>query len=483
MARDFGAFAFRAGPDLAKAAYLLTGDEQQALRLVRHALVVVGSRWRLHQHAPVSMARLALYRKALADGVARERVAAVAYGRDHVSRDDLRVSEVDEAPPLPAGDPPEFDLTATVRSVRRAVVGRRLIRAGLALTVLAAVVAGYLGLTRPDPAVVASGGFTFTRSGELLTEVDRGWMHTETDGPGGFSVDFALPYKEWTAWKPPVMPGTIRYAAPLACPGGPDDPPEKPGDIVCAGWGLMIDTYPTYAALLGTRTCLSLECAAGTVIGDAAVQVRSEGILSWTPSVALSRDGRQVAYLDALRRRWVVAGLDGRGPRDISPVLTAGELAQPSTATFSADGLHVVVRVDASRAAHLTDVETGRTTPADYDCGEGSATFPSCVDARQAVFADYSPDGRHLARAGSGEVTVRDAATRRDVAQHMIPAWTSARIAGWIDDGRVLVHLAATGADRPFGYFSLDARTGALTPVAELPAELDPHRAVIGVVG
>ncbi|NUT44605.1 MAG: hypothetical protein HOV86_31865 [Thermoactinospora sp.] len=479
MARDFGAWAFRAGPDLAHAAYLLTGDEQQSLHLVRHALVAVCGRWRSHQHAPVAMARLALYRKALADGVPKERVAAVAYGRDHVSRDDLRVSEAGEALPLPAGEPPKVDLTGTVRSVRRAVLGRRLVRAGVVLTVLAGVVAGYLALTRPDPAVVASGGFTFTRDGALLTEPDPGWMRTTPEGAGRFGVDFALPYGEWAAWKPPAIRGSIRYAQALACPFGTDDLPDEPGVVLCAGWGLTIDTHPTYAALLGTQTCSGLDCTAGTVIGNAAVQIRSEGIMTWSPSVAISRDGLRVAYLDALRRRWVVADLDGRGPLDISPELTTGELRERSTATFSPDGLHVAVRVDASRTTHLTELETGRTTPAEYGCADGSPAFPPCGEAGPG----YSPDGKHLARTGSGAVMVRDAVTGQDVARHEIPAWMSSRIVGWIDDGHVLVHLASKGVRHSYGYFSVDARTGALTPVAELPVELDPDEAVMGAVG
>ncbi|WP_327588549.1 hypothetical protein OHA25_17050 [Nonomuraea sp. NBC_00507] len=49
---------------------------------------------------------------------------------------------------------------------------------------------------------------------------------------------------------------------------------------------------------------------------------------------------------------------------------------------------------------------------------------------------------------------------------------------GWVDSNHLLIHIAGS-KNVHYGYFSLDARTGALESLP-LPADLDPDRAVFG---
>ncbi|TYB53494.1 hypothetical protein FXF51_49515 [Nonomuraea sp. PA05] len=509
MTPDFRWFAKRLGPDLAKSALLLTGDEQQALSLVRHALVEVGNGRGLPA-ASATAARLTLYRKAMADGVPVDRVVTVARGRDGVSAEDLRFAfslgddELSHAA-VPA-DPPDLDVAATVRSAVAAVRRRKRLRAWIALAAVVAVAAGYAGirLASRDPAVIASGTFSLTKDGALRTEVEQGLMAHEPDSPSAFTLRFGLPHGEWPAWTPPLTTARIRYAEETACPNDTGTETE-PGDVLCAGWGLMFDTTQKWSDNLGNVSCASPQGCRGTsLITNAAVRIlESDGDggpgLAWTPSVAISGDGYKVAYLDALRHRWVVADLDGNQVRDLTPELTAGQLAQESTAMFSPDGGHVAVRLTGQGETFHTELASGRTTPMSHACesllsvaGDGvtcegkdaSPPFTVRLDGTTADRATAggvpSPDGKLRATETDGVIRVTGAATGDAVAEHQARApggETDVALLGWVDDRHPLIHLDG------YGYFSLDAGTGALTSTSVLPADLDPRRAVLGFLG
>ncbi|GAA2209598.1 hypothetical protein GCM10009850_050570 [Nonomuraea monospora] len=520
MTPDFRWFAKRLGPDLAKSALLLTGDERQALSLVRHALVEVGNGRGLPA-ASATAARLALYRKAMADGVPTERVVAVARGRDGVSAEDLMFdlslghdeltpATVPAAVPAAAvlADPPGLDVADTVRSAVAAVRRRKRLRAWIAVAAVVAVAAGYAGirLASRDPAVVASGTFSLTEDGALRTEVEQGLMTHEPDSPSAFTLRFGLPYGEWPAWTPPLTTARIRYAEETACPN--DTGTEtKPGDVLCAGWGLMFDTTQKWSDNLSNVSCASPPGCRGTsLITDAAVRIlESDGDggpgTAWTPSVAVSADGYKVAYLDALRHRWVVADLDGNQVRDLTPQLTAEQLAQESTAMFSPDGGHVAVRLTGQGETFHTELASGRTTPMSHACEsllsvardgvtcDGKDTSPpftvrldgsGTTADRMTAGGVPSPDGKLRATETDGVIRLTDAATGDVVAEHQARApggESDVTLLGWADDRHPLIHLDG------YGWFSLDAGTGALTPSPVLPADLDPHRTVLGFLG
>ncbi|MEV0351506.1 hypothetical protein AB0H88_37520 [Nonomuraea sp. NPDC050680] len=74
-----------------------------------------------------------------------------------------------------------------------------------------------------------------------------------------------------------------------------------------------------------------------------------------------------------------------------------------------------------------------------------------------------------------------DAATGDIVATHepkMPWGKTFTDLLGWVDNNHLLIHIAASQEVR-YGYFSLDARTGALEPL-HLPANLNPDLAAFG---
>ncbi|MFI9842528.1 hypothetical protein ACIHFD_36220 [Nonomuraea sp. NPDC051941] len=466
------------------------------------------------------MAKLALYRKAMADGVSVDRVASVVFDHDHVSSDDLpfpfslgrdRLS-LDDLPP----DPPVIDLSGTIRSASRAVRTKKRFRVGVALAVVAVAVAGYLGIRQAnqDPAIVASGTFAFTKDGELRTEVDKGLMDAAMDSPSTFTMTFALPRGEWKAWEPPQTTAPIRYAMAASCPLDLDAAPgfedkDKAGDVLCAGWGLVFRTTLEWSANISNETCGSYpECRGSSLIPNAAVQVLSEdanggAALTWHPSVAISGDGNKVAYLDVLRRRWVVADLSTRQIRDITPELTAAQLANYSTPMFSSDGEYIAVRVTAQGETYFTDLGAGRTTPIRHACdsmlwvtGEGVSchtnsappAFTFHPNGSQTAMSGPtvpgilpSPDGKLRADDYGGPIRVADAATGDVVATHepkMPWGQTFTDLLGWVDNNHLLIHIAASKGVR-YGYFSLDARTGAIEPL-HLPANLNPDLAVFG---
>lgn len=269
----------------------------------------------------------------------------------------------------------------------------------------------------------------------------------------------------WFVAAPPAAPITSPAAAPVSYVA-PDECPDRSqpvGTIICTG--------------------LTLHLAGGATmrVERAAAMISNLGETQDRAPVAVSRDGRSLAYLDAPTFRIVALNLRTGTTRPLTPVLTGDEVGKQADLAISPDGTHFSVSLRARRRTIVTEVETGAvrhvsglcsvvglTPQAIYgtrDCQERGTLFrvgPDSAFTRVGeLVADWtgaglSSDGKMLAGSGpGGAVAFYDAESGKWKKTRMLalpPNWTPI---GWTAEGHIL-------ASSDNAFHTVDLQTGEL---------------------
>lgn len=444
------------GRDLIASAFLLTGDRAAAERLVAQALRSVAPAW--PAPAPLLQARLALYQGYLrAEGADERRAATVACRRDGLPVE--VVAELLGITPAAVDAHLAADLVLAVPDevisapglAKRVMRSVRLRRA-LLPSALAAI--AVLAIAFPQAAPPAE---PWARPGERAALVRlnadgtvgaSGWLanshfRTATSASGEVVVTFTptLPLAP-VAWENPRTHYPIRYAVPDVC--GLAATPPSAGTIACVGWILHLEAEQnTPSTGEHGHACSNDLCWSNARIPDAARMI-SQGNGSFTGvGIAISPDGRRVAYLSAVERRYIAVDMREKTRRYLTPVLTPEQLAKGSSVTASADGRYFTVRLGESPS------EEGLSSPS---------------GARSAAIDDE--------RGENGTLDILDPRTGKLLARHPLPGLLTAsrsQIASWADDDAVAIvtHDAASGD--LLGWFRVNATTGKLTRIPRVP--------------
>ncbi|TYB59878.1 hypothetical protein FXF51_33260 [Nonomuraea sp. PA05] len=262
------------------------------------------------------------------------------------------------------------------------------------------------------------------------------WDHPRTE----FVVHYALPKKDGCradleAWPPP-------------------------GTATCVGWQLhLIAKEGVHAGELGGKACDLNDCRSGNVIPDAVSGVSTGPGASRSVTMAVSADGRRVAYLSAVERRFVGVDLRKKLKRHLSPVLTPDEMTKTS---ILADGDTFTVWYGAKGLR--TDFTTGRTTPR--------------PEPKEEWGYDASPSGERDAGVNdeasrNGTLEFRDTATRRVTRRLVLPGLggaTDSSVMEWRGNDEILLKMESAEGGDHLGWFLVSATSGGLRRLPGLPA-------------
>ncbi|GIH74322.1 sigma factor-like helix-turn-helix DNA-binding protein [Planobispora longispora] len=500
----FREFVQRDQRSLVGTGLLLTGSHEQAIRLTLQALRVVGAAWppaaweSPGEHAHIALYHAFLRRPSAAGATAlvklppRRRLIVVAclhHDRSPAEVADILglSAETVEAElaegvetltkgdhkrlvnrfAMQAGEASVPDLSArSLTTLRRR--GRR--RALLTAFVLVLMVGLIIGLTPQGQAWLPA-----LASGENGPQASA--MSRETAAP---SPD---PGAAPTPWQAPRTSYVIHHAVPEKCAGARPATPWAGRDL-CSGWTLtLISNDPAKEhANLPKATCEPLPCQTALSIPEAVQELGDGDGSSWQFDLALSRDGRRVAYLSAAERRYVAHDLPSGTKRYLSPVLTPAEVGHGPSVSVSPDGRHFTVALTSGRLR--TDFTTGSATTlsaADLTPVEKAADW---LSEEYPFWAD-SPSGKYAAATVPGDskndaLHIVDAASRRVVKRLPLPSLgepVDGGVVDWLNAREVVVMLTGRTSQDVLGFYRIDAVTGRAHRLPGLPAD---KRVVIG---
>ncbi|MFI6596394.1 hypothetical protein ACIBHX_09100 [Nonomuraea sp. NPDC050536] len=404
--------------DLVTTALQLTGTRESAERLAAAALRDVGLTWPPPPWpTPAAHARHALYRRFLA-------TTTIPLAERH--RRLAAVADAPAASPQPVA--PGF-ADRVLRSVRSRRLGRVLVPAAVLVCVAIAA-----------PPV---------------------WDHVRPAAPVSMPPDFATPTPRPAAWKIPRTEFTIRFAVPDECRS--DVGPAAAGTVTCSGWVLHLGGEKHQkSGDLPFRSC-SETCWSNVRIPDAARWVAADDGSMWNLEPALSSDGRRVAYLSAVERRYVAADLSTGTKVYLTPELAPGDLRESSFVV--ADGRDFTVSVRGER--RRVDSTTGASSP---------VSEPHAKVGDRYDDSAVAPGGRLAAaldteRGGNGGLDFIDARKGRVLRRVELPtlgsAASSSELISWADDERVVIRM--TSENDLLGWFTVSAKTGRLTRIPNIP--------------
>lgn len=466
------------GHDLIASAYLLTGDRAAAEHLAAQALRSIAPAW--PAPAPLLQTRLALYQGYMrAEGADERRAATVACRRDGLPAE--VVAELLGITPAAVDAHLAADLVLAVpdavisapglaKRVMRSVRLRRALLPGA----LAAI--AVLAIAFPQAAPPAE---PWARPGQRAALVQlnadgtvgaNGWLgdshfRTATNASGEVVVTFTpTPPLAPVAWENPRTHHPIRYAVPDRC--GPAQTTPVAGTITCVGWTLHLEAkHNTHSTGEHAHFCSNDLCWSDARIPDAATTI-SEGDGSYAGvQIAISPDGRRVAYLSAAERRYLAVDMRDKTRRYLTPVLSPEQLAGRSRVTVSADGRYFTVRQGESLLR--TDFTTGSAdTPAVQQVRDGWMNSPN--GTRSAMI-----DGE---RGRNGTLDILNSRTGKVLARHPLPGFLAASTSdldSWVDDEEVAILMRDAASRDLLGWFRVHTTTGKLTRIPRVPDTSD----------
>lgn len=506
-------FVQRDQRSLVGTALLLTGSHEQAIRLTLRSFHTVALSWPppLWEN-PTTHAQIALYRRFLQRPSAagptalvrippRQRLLVVACLHDGRSRAEMASllglpektveAEIAEAVDTltkgsesrlitrmanAAGEASVPDLT--VRSMR--TLRRRRARGAL-LAVTAALV--------PVGLVAA---FVVLQQGEVWNSAlgERNRPHAaqaqepvravSSPEPGGQEPAVQEPGATPVPWQAPRISSVIRYAVPGPCPDAPvGTPPARAGDVTCAGWTLTLASGGPESPAPGLAACESREPCEPTLSVPDAAQRLAHGDEKERPrlTLAISRDGRRIAYLSAAERRYVAHDLGSGTKRYLSPVLASADTENGTLVNVSADGRHFTVTLGERRLR--TDFTTGTLTSVPAGQMSPAEKIAPWLRERYGTWSD-SPSGRYSAAIVAGKggdphgLHIVDTASRRVFKRLPLPEVrrpAEAEVVSWLNNREVVVKMSAKAGGDLLGFFRVNAVNGQAHRVPGLPAD------------
>ncbi|GGS81862.1 hypothetical protein GCM10010156_45740 [Planobispora rosea] len=502
----FREFVQRDQRSLVGTGLLLTGSHEQAIRLTLQALRTVGTAWppaaweSPGEHAHIALYRAFLRRPSAAGATAlvqlppRRRLIVVAclhHGRSPAELADILglpvetvESELAEGVEtltkgdrkrlvnrfaMQAGEASVPDLsTRSLATLRRR--GRR--RALLTAVVLVLMVGLIIALTPQGQAWIPA-----LAAGEGGPQASAMTRETAASAPG--------PSAAPTPWQAPRTSYVIHHAVPGECAGARPATPWA-GKVLCSGWKMtLISNHPPeeQSDLAGV-TCEPLPCRTTLNVPDAVQELGRSGTRSWELGVAVSRDGRRVAYLSAAELRYVAHDLPAGTKRYLSPALTSDDIEHGPSVDVSPDGRSFTVDLASGRLR--TDFTTGATATL------SAAEQTPAEKAEDWLRDEYpfwasSPTGKYAAATVPGEAKsdtlhIVDAASRRVFKRLSLPALgepVTGDVVDWLNAREVVVMLTGQTSRDLLGFYRIDAVNGQAHRVPGLPAD---KRVVIGTV-
>ncbi|NUT42086.1 MAG: hypothetical protein HOV86_19095 [Thermoactinospora sp.] len=476
----FRSFVQEHESDLLLSALLLTEDRRAAERLVVRAFRTVGLTWPApHWTDVATQARFGLYRAYLRRSSASwHRLLIVACLHDGTSPEPVArligISAADADLHLAVATRPalpESEIAAprlADRAVRATRLGR--VRRFFRPRRLVAAAVVFLLVQSVAPHLFSSDFRAVLR----VDDEDRLWMTIDGEGSvshnttshGAYDITVRPSHEDPTKpWQAPGSQKQIYYAVPAECResidlSDPEAPKPQPGTVLCYGWTLVMDTKPTSA----TDMCPGHpECTQKVEIPDAVhrilVGIEPGGHSYGTrdAKVAISRDGRRVAYLSGVERRFVAVDLRTGSKVYLSPVLSPAQMAESHLLAVSTDGRYFTVR------GTRTDVGTGASGPA--LAGSVPEWSSSSPDNKLNAVVDQEASK-------NGTLHIRDAKTGKTLRSFPLPSLggvTTSDVASWFDEDELIIRMSA-GWEH-VGWFRVNAGTGELLRVPGVPGD------------
>nr|BFE86436.1 hypothetical protein GCM10020093_090370 [Planobispora longispora] len=222
-------------------------------------------------------------------------------------------------------------------------------------------------------------------------------------------------------------------------------------------------------------------CQTALSIPEAVQELGDGDGSSWQFDLALSRDGRRVAYLSAAERRYVAHDLPSGTKRYLSPVLTPAEVGHGPSVSVSPDGRHFTVALTSGRLR--TDFTTGSATtlsaadltPVEKAADWLSEEYPFWADSPAA--STPPPRCRGFQERRPAHRGRRLATGRQAPAAALAGEPVDGGVVDWLNAREVVVMLTGRTSQDVLGFYRIDAVTGRAHRLPGLPAD---KRVVIG---